>query len=78
MPSAEAETGEARHDHQRGERVDGRPALGDASDTMMAHPPALQLSNLRSLVEIGVDSQTAAGPVVTPNGGASAAPRTGA
>jgi regulator of protease activity HflC (stomatin/prohibitin superfamily) len=70
-------------------------ALGDASDTMMAHPLALQLRNLQSLVEIGVDKnttvvfpaplmttiaelgtflareQTAAGPVVTPNGGAS-------
>ncbi len=30
-------------------------ALGDASDTMMAHPLALQLRNLQSLVEIGVD-----------------------
>jgi regulator of protease activity HflC (stomatin/prohibitin superfamily) len=70
-------------------------ALGDASDTMMAHPLALQLRNLQSLVEIGVDKnttvvfpaplmttiaelgsflareQTAATPVVTPNGDAS-------
>jgi regulator of protease activity HflC (stomatin/prohibitin superfamily) len=70
-------------------------ALGDASDTMMAHPLALQLRNLQSLVEIGVDKnttvvfpaplmttiaelgtflareQTAAGPVVAPNGDAS-------
>ena len=70
-------------------------ALGEASDTMMAHPLALQLRNLQSLVEIGVDKnttvvfpaplmttiaelgtflareQTAAGPVVTPNGDAS-------
>ena len=30
-------------------------ALGQASDTMMAHPLALQLRNLQSLVEIGVD-----------------------
>src|ERR1700689_2030570 len=30
-------------------------ALGDASDIMMAHPLALQLRNLQSLVEIGVD-----------------------
>jgi hypothetical protein len=30
-------------------------AFGDASDTMMAHPLALQLRNLQSLVEIGVD-----------------------
>ena len=33
-------------------------ALGDASDTMMAHPVALQLRNLHSLVEIGVDKNT--------------------
>jgi regulator of protease activity HflC (stomatin/prohibitin superfamily) len=69
-------------------------ALGDASDTMMAHPLALQLRNLQSLVEIGVDKnttvvfpaplmttiaelgtflareQSAAAPVLTPNGGA--------
>jgi hypothetical protein len=32
-------------------------ALGDASDTMMAHPLALQLRNLQSLVEIGVDKK---------------------
>jgi regulator of protease activity HflC (stomatin/prohibitin superfamily) len=33
-------------------------ALGDASDTMMNHPLALQLRNLQSLVEIGVDKNT--------------------
>jgi regulator of protease activity HflC (stomatin/prohibitin superfamily) len=33
-------------------------ALGDASDVMMAHPLALQLRNLQSLVEIGVDRNT--------------------
>jgi regulator of protease activity HflC (stomatin/prohibitin superfamily) len=33
-------------------------ALGEASDTMMAHPLALQLRNLQSLVEIGVDKNT--------------------
>ncbi|HEX5401616.1 MAG TPA: slipin family protein [Pseudonocardiaceae bacterium] len=33
-------------------------ALGTASDTMMAHPLALQLRNLQSLVEIGVDKNT--------------------
>ncbi|MFJ4578307.1 slipin family protein [Streptomyces echinatus] len=33
-------------------------ALGDASDTMLAHPLALQLRNLQSLVEIGVDQNT--------------------
>src|SRR5512144_2505839 len=33
-------------------------ALGQASDTMMAHPVALQLRNLQSLVEIGVDKNT--------------------
>src|SRR6184192_3590110 len=32
--------------------------LGEASDTMMAHPLALQLRNLQSLVEIGVDKNT--------------------
>jgi regulator of protease activity HflC (stomatin/prohibitin superfamily) len=33
-------------------------ALGEASDTMMRHPLALQLRNLQSLVEIGVDRNT--------------------
>ncbi|MEU3244328.1 MULTISPECIES: slipin family protein [unclassified Streptomyces] len=33
-------------------------ALGDASDIMMDHPLALQLRNLQSLVEIGVDKNT--------------------
>lgn len=33
-------------------------ALGDASDTMMQHPLALQLRNLQSLIEIGVDKNT--------------------
>jgi regulator of protease activity HflC (stomatin/prohibitin superfamily) len=33
-------------------------ALGAASDVMMAHPLALQLRNLQSLVEIGVDRNT--------------------
>ena len=33
-------------------------ALGDASDIMMAHPLALQLRNLQSLVDIGVDKNT--------------------
>ncbi|MEO6793735.1 MAG: SPFH domain-containing protein [Mycobacterium sp.] len=33
-------------------------ALGDASDTMMAHPLALQLRNLQTLVELGVDKNT--------------------
>ena len=33
-------------------------ALGEASDIMMAHPVALQLRNLQSLVEIGVDKNT--------------------
>jgi regulator of protease activity HflC (stomatin/prohibitin superfamily) len=33
-------------------------ALGQASDTMMQHPLALQLRNLQSLVEIGVDRNT--------------------
>jgi regulator of protease activity HflC (stomatin/prohibitin superfamily) len=31
---------------------------GEASDIMMAHPLALQLRNLQSLVEIGVDKNT--------------------
>lgn len=34
-------------------------ALGEASDTMMAHPLALQLRNLQTLVEIGVVKNTA-------------------
>ena len=33
-------------------------ALGDASDIMMTHPLALQLRNLQTLVEIGVDKNT--------------------
>ena len=33
-------------------------ALGEASDTMMQHPIALQLRNLQSLVELGVDKNT--------------------
>jgi regulator of protease activity HflC (stomatin/prohibitin superfamily) len=33
-------------------------ALGAASDTMMAHPIALQLRNLQSLVEISVDKNS--------------------
>src|ERR1700744_2825446 len=44
-------------------------ALGDASDTMMAHPLALQLRNLQSLVEIGVDKNTTVvfpAPLMTP------------
>jgi hypothetical protein len=42
---------------RRGESL-AAAALGDASDTMMAHPLALQLRNLQSLVEIGVDKNT--------------------
>ena len=33
-------------------------ALGEASDTTMAHPLALQLRNLQTLVELGVDKNT--------------------
>jgi regulator of protease activity HflC (stomatin/prohibitin superfamily) len=33
-------------------------SLGSASDTMMAHPLALQLRNLQTLVELGVDKNT--------------------
>ena len=33
-------------------------ALGAASDIMMAHPLALQLRNLQTLVEIGVDKNS--------------------
>ncbi|HZY00425.1 MAG TPA: slipin family protein [Dermatophilaceae bacterium] len=33
-------------------------ALGEASDVMMAHPLALQLRNLQTLVELGVDKNT--------------------
>lgn len=33
-------------------------ALGDASDIMVEHPLALQLRNLQSLIEIGVDKNT--------------------
>ena len=64
-------------------------ALGDASDTMMAHPLALQLRNLQSLVEIGVDKNTTVvfpAPLMSTIGelgaflareAAAAAPRTG-
>jgi hypothetical protein len=33
-------------------------ALGAASDIMTAHPMALQLRNLQTLVELGVDKNT--------------------
>jgi regulator of protease activity HflC (stomatin/prohibitin superfamily) len=33
-------------------------ALGDAADIMMAHPLALQLRNLQTLIEIGVDKNS--------------------
>jgi regulator of protease activity HflC (stomatin/prohibitin superfamily) len=33
-------------------------ALGEASDTMMVHPLALQLRNLQTLVELGVEKNT--------------------
>lgn len=33
-------------------------ALGEASDVMMAHPLALQLRNLQTLVELGVDKNS--------------------
>src|SRR4030095_2277808 len=33
-------------------------ALGRASDVMMAHPLALQLRNLQTMVEIGVDKNS--------------------
>ena len=33
-------------------------ALGDASDTMMMHPLALQLRNLQTLLELGVEKNT--------------------
>ena len=33
-------------------------ALGEASDVMMEHPLALQLRNLQTLVEVGVDKNT--------------------
>src|SRR5689334_25348675 len=32
--------------------------LGEASDTMMAHPFALQLRNLQTLAELGVEQNT--------------------
>lgn len=40
-----------------GERL-AASTLGDASDVMMAHPLALQLRNLQTLVELGVDRNT--------------------
>ena len=60
-------------------------ALGEASDTMMAHPLALQLRNLQSLVEIGVDKNTtvvfpappAATPVLPPASGTAPATANG-
>jgi hypothetical protein len=54
---AEAE-GEARRSSVR--RVSRwPPPLGEASDIMMAHPLALQLRNLQSLVELGVGKHAA-------------------
>jgi regulator of protease activity HflC (stomatin/prohibitin superfamily) len=63
-------------------------ALGDASDTMMAHPLALQLRNLQTLVELGVDKNTTVvfpaplmstiaelGAFLSREGGAAAQPR---
>src|SRR5213079_2223253 len=40
-----------------GERL-AADALGAASDVMVAHPLALQLRNLQTLVEIGADKNT--------------------
>src|SRR4029077_20828268 len=40
-----------------GERL-AADALGEASDVMVAHPLALQLRNLQTLVEIGADRNT--------------------
>jgi regulator of protease activity HflC (stomatin/prohibitin superfamily) len=40
-----------------GERL-AAAALGEASDVMVAHPLALQLRNLQTLVEIGADKNT--------------------
>jgi hypothetical protein len=54
---AEAER-EKRQDHQRRGESMAAAALGQASDIMMAHPLTLQLRNLQSLVEIGVDKNT--------------------
>src|SRR3989475_4648524 len=42
-----------------GERL-AADALGEASDVMVAHPLALQLRNLQTLVEIGADKHTTA------------------
>ena len=55
-------------------------ALGEASDTMMAHPLALQLRNLQSLVEIGVDKNSTVvfpAPLMSTIGELSAFPRPG-
>jgi regulator of protease activity HflC (stomatin/prohibitin superfamily) len=41
----------------QGERL-AADALGEASDVMVAHPLALQLRNLQTLVEIGADKNT--------------------
>jgi regulator of protease activity HflC (stomatin/prohibitin superfamily) len=40
-----------------GERL-AASRLGDASDIMMVHPLALQLRNLQTLVDLGVDKNT--------------------
>ena len=50
--------GEAREDHQRRGGVAGGGGAGRRLGQMMAHPLALQLRNLQSLVEIGVDKNT--------------------
>jgi nucleotide-binding universal stress UspA family protein len=58
---AEAERGKrAKIINAEGESL-AAAALGAASDIMMEHPLALQLRNLQSLVEIGVDKNTTVG-----------------
>src|SRR6266511_2897097 len=49
---------QAEAEREKRAKIIAADQLGAASDVMMAHPLALQLRNLQSLVEIGVDKNT--------------------
>jgi hypothetical protein len=60
VPSRQAEADRGKHAKiivAEGESM-AAAVLGDASDTMMAHPLTLQLRNLQTLIELGVDNNT--------------------
>ena len=49
---------QAEVEREKRAKIIAAAALAEASDTMMAHPLALQLRNLQTLVELGVDKNT--------------------